>query len=321
MTAAEQLRRVLHLIPALADDREHQVDEIAGILGVNRRTLLADLQALADRTDVPAGFLEGFAVWLDGEAVGARASHFLRPMRLTRSEVLALDLGLGMLRAERPAEEHRVIESARTRLRDVMARLPEEVVEDGDHRAATGSAVSPELLATMRHAARRQHKLRIGYQKADGSAPGERTVCPYALVFASGMWYLVAYCEECSGLRIFRADRVRHAAALEQRFTVPDEFSVAEVLRDGRAFRAEQTGRLVVRYSPRVARWIAEREARAPAEDGSLTVDYPLADMDWAVRHVLQYGPDAEIIEPMEARTAMRDRLIEMMSSRETGPP
>lgn len=309
MTAAAQLRRVLHLIPALADDREHRVEEIAGILGVDRRTVLADLQALADRTDVPAGFLEGFAVWLDGEAVGARASHFLRPMRLTRSEVLALDLGLGMLRAECPAEEHRVIDAARTRLRDVMAKLPEDVVEDGDHEAATGAAVAPELLAVMRNSARRRHKLRISYQKADGSPPGERTVCPYALVFARGMWYLVAYCEECSGLRIFRADRVHHATSLEQRFRVPEEFSVAEVLREGRAFRAEQTGRLVVRYSPRIARWIAEREGKQPTEDGALTVDYPLADLDWAVRHVLQYGPDAEILEPVEAREMVAARL------------
>lgn len=312
MTAAEQLRRVLHLIPVLADDREHQVEEVARMIGVDRRALLGDLQALAGRTEVPGGFVEGFSVWLEGETVGMHASHFLRPMRLTRSEVLALDLGLGMLRAECPPEEHRAIEGARRRLREVLAKLPHEVVEDGDHHAATGADVSPSLLAAMRSAAQKRTKLRLSYQKTGDAAARERVVSPYAIVFAGGMWYLVAHCEDCDGLRIFRADRVREAVATGERFEVPDEFSVAEVLRDGRAFRAEQTGRLVVRYSPRVARWIAEREGREPAEDGSLVVEYPLADIDWAVRHVLQYGPDAEILQPPDAREAARVRLLEM---------
>jgi predicted DNA-binding transcriptional regulator YafY len=53
-----------------------------------------------------------------------------------------------------------------------------------------------------------------------------------------------------------------------------------------------------VRYSPRIARWIAEREGGVPDSDGSLTSMHPLADPHWAVRHVLQYGPDAEVLSP-----------------------
>lgn len=311
-TAADQLRRVLHLIPALADDRDHPVDEVARRLGVDRRTLLGDLRALAERADVPAGFVEGFSIWLEGDRVSVHASHFLRPMRLTRAEVLALELGLGMLRAECPPEEHRAIERARDRLREVLAKLPGETLEEGDRHAETGAPVDAALLSALRTAARERRRLRICYQKADAAAPTERTLCPYALVFARGMWYLVAHCERSDGLRIFRADRVTEAAATGERFEVPPSFSVADVLRDGRAFQAEGAGRLAVRYSPAVARWIAEREGLAPAADGSLTVEYPLADLDWAVRHVLQYGPDAEIVEPAEARRAVRERLLAM---------
>lgn len=312
MSAAEQLHRILHLIPALADDREHRVEEVARQAGVDRRTLMGDLRALADRTDVPAGFIEGFSVWLEGETVSVHASQFLRPMRLTRSEVLALDLGLGMLRAERPPEEHRAIDGARSRLRDVLAKLPGEVVEDGDHQALTGADLPAPLLAAMRTAARDRRKLRLHYHKPDDTAPQSRVVCPYALVFASGMWYLVAHGDESDGLRIFRADRVQDAGVTDARFTMPPEFSLGSVLTGGRAFWAEDAGRLVVRYTPRVARWIAEREGRTPAADGSLTIEYPLADVDWAVRHVLQYGPDAEIVEPEEARAAVRERLRSM---------
>jgi predicted DNA-binding transcriptional regulator YafY len=58
-----------------------------------------------------------------------------------------------------------------------------------------------------------------------------------------------------------------------------------------------------------VARWIAERETGVARDDGSLEVEYPLADTDWAVRHVLQYGPEAEVVSPQTVRDEIRRRL------------
>jgi predicted DNA-binding transcriptional regulator YafY len=64
-----------------------------------------------------------------------------------------------------------------------------------------------------------------------------------------------------------------------------------------------------VRYSPRIARWIAEREGVEPDADGSLTLEHPLLDVQWGVRHVLQYGPDAEVVEPADVREEIARRL------------
>jgi predicted DNA-binding transcriptional regulator YafY len=38
-------------------------------------------------------------------------------------------------------------------------------------------------------------------------------------------------------------------------------------------------------------------------------MEHPVADRDWAVRHVLQYGPEAEVLEPAAVRQALRERL------------
>jgi predicted DNA-binding transcriptional regulator YafY len=67
-----------------------------------------------------------------------------------------------------------------------------------------------------------------------------------------------------------------------------------------------------VRYSPSIARWIAEREGAAIDPDGSLTLTHAVADVPWAIRHVLQYGPDAEVLSPAHVRDAVRDRLSSM---------
>jgi predicted DNA-binding transcriptional regulator YafY len=39
----------------------------------------------------------------------------------------------------------------------------------------------------------------------------------------------------------------------------------------------------------------------------------PVADDAWAVRHVLQYGPEAEILEPVELRRMLVERLKSMI--------
>jgi predicted DNA-binding transcriptional regulator YafY len=48
--------------------------------------------------------------------------------------------------------------------------------------------------------------------------------------------------------------------------------------------------------------------------DGSLQVEYPLADTEWAIRHVLQYGADAEVLGPATVRRAVVERLRAALS-------
>ena len=84
------------------------------------------------------------------------------------------------------------------------------------------------------------------------------------------------------------------------------------MLRGERAFVSPSAERLVVRYSPRIARWIAEREEGELEADGSFVVSHPLADDAWAVRHVLQYGPEAEVLEPARVREKLVATLREM---------
>ena len=78
---------------------------------------------------------------------------------------------------------------------------------------------------------------------------------------------------------------------------------------------------LEVRYSATVARWIAERESGVAHPDGSFVVRYPLADEAWAVRHVLQYGPDAVIVAPARLREQLElvlQRLLAQLPDTQT---
>jgi proteasome accessory factor C len=312
VTATEQLRRILHLIPRLSDGEPHSLEQVARLAGVNRSVVLRDIESISERFEAPGGFVEGLQIFIDAGNISVIPNHFLRPMRLTRSELLALELGLAMLRGERPPEEHRAIDAATARLRQAVAKLPHEEIADDFRVASLTAAGDLEHQRRLREAFRTRHKVRLTYRKAGDETSSSRVICPYAIVFASGMWYAVAHCESSDGIRIFRLDRVEAVEQLGARFESPRELSVDAIVAEGKAFHAPEAGTLRLRYSPRIARWIAEREGRDLDEDGSLTMEHPLADLEWAVRHVLQYGPDVTVLEPPEVREAVRGKLETM---------
>ena len=144
--AAAQLKRLLAIVPRIADGEEHSIASIAEMLGVSAETVANDLVSVGERYDTPGGFIEGLQVFIEAQKVSVRTGHFLRPMRLTVAELHALDLGLAMIRAERPAEEWATIEKARERIRSVAAKLPKDSTLEAPYAAAATQA-NPHLPA------------------------------------------------------------------------------------------------------------------------------------------------------------------------------
>jgi proteasome accessory factor C len=230
-------------------------------------------------------------------------------MRLTKGELCALELGLTMLRSERPSEEHIAIDTAIHRLQSVIAKLPDEEIASDLRYATLSAAGDLDHLRRLREAFRQRRRVRLRYRKAAEQEATIRIICPYGIVFASVMWYAVAHCDGADEVRIFRLDRIEAVEQLEARYDAPRDNVVETMLREGKAFQTAGAGTLRVRYSPRIARWIAEREGKTVGDDGSLVVEQPLADPEWAVRHLLQYGPDVQVLEPDQIRVALRQRL------------
>lgn len=316
-TAAAQLRRILALVPELADGEEHAIDQLAAALATDRETLLGDIWSLTERFD-PGGFVnEGIVVTLDDdERVCLASNHFRRPMRLVASELHALDLGLAMLEGERAVEDRPTIRRARARLATAATRLARATAGDAPSLRVAESADAGDgvYLAAAREAVRARRKLRLRYRRGDREAATDRVVAPYGLVVASGMWYVVAYCEDRSGIRVFRLDRIEGAELLDETFLAEGAFALDSVVREGRVLHADAPTTMTVRYSPRIARWIAEREGKALDADGGLTMEHPLLDVAWGVRHVLQYGVDAEVVGPEVVRRAVADRLAAVLA-------
>ena len=308
-TASIQLRRVLDLIPRFADGEEHPIADVASAAGTSVADLMTDLYSLGERFDEPGGFVAGVSIFVEDDTVCVNASHFHRPMRLLMSELCALELGLMLLRRQRTPAEQAPLERALERLRATIACVPANERHEGTRYAELAGAGSADYLASLRTAVREQRKVRLRYRAGGATGSTTRVVCPHSLVFAEQAWYVVATGDDDT-MRFFRLDRVEEVSLLDETFERDDSIP-SRVQETGRAFMSETTQRMTVRYSPRIARWVSEREGEPLDPDGSLTLEHPVADESWAIRHVLQYGPDAELLEPRELRERVREGLRE----------
>ena len=319
LTAKERMSWLLTVLPQIADEEWHRIEQLEQSHGPFAQQLIEDLRGIATRLDVPAGFVDGLQIYLRPDAISIRSNHFLRPVRLTQREAAAMELGLALLESERPPDERPAIERVRKLVRDQLTAAPTTTIQGTQSSTArmhanAAAAGNPKTVALLRRAMRDRKVTEIEYQRSGTTAPMSRRVHPYAMRADRGKWMLWAWCERSGERKVFRVDRMRAARATDDRFERPANADDMPLL-GGSATASDQT--VSVQYTPHVSQWIGERY-RGPTEragEGSaLTVDHPLRDDSWAVRHVLQYGPDALVVKPDSIRTAIRDTLQALLS-------
>ena len=312
-TAQNQLDRILHILPRAGRPGGATYQELAEALAVTRDQVVRDVEEVTAReyyhpagsaTDVRVGLSEDrVSVWTSGQ--------FERPARLTLREAAALHLGMSLLGAERDDPELlAALEDVENRL--TWAGADKAAKETASTIMVTGDPGATDALrALVAEAAKERRRCRLEYLKPDAPEPEPRTVDPYLVAYSDGAWYLIGHCRDRGEPRVFRVDRIMEAERLDDPFEPPPDFDPADYLSDyvsdGRIFRADDEIEVEVRYGARVARWLIERGEGEAAEDGSVVVRHAVADPGWVVRHVLQYGADAEVLGPPEVRAMVRN--------------
>ncbi len=299
-TAADRLQRILYILPAAARDEGVRLEELARRLEVSREALLSDITEVTNRAYYhPAETGSQLQIQLTGERLRVwTTGEFQRPLRLSLPEAVCVGLALRSAGRQEDGE--------------VLARLEEELAAGeaaqrlGELEAVDLRPGDPGIRETLLRAVREQTVLHLRYLKAQDTEPLERPVHPYALIYGEGHWYLVGWCEVSEGVRIFRMDRILRVRPGEGRFEAPADFDPEAYVEGGRVYRGAEEVKVRVRYSRRIARWIAEREDGERDPEGGFTVTHRVVDPHWLVRHVLQYGPDAVVLEPEEAREWVR---------------
>lgn len=301
-TADAQLQRILQMLPLASREGGASFDELAAALGVSREQVERDLEEVTAREyyqRAGSGLDIGIGVARDRVSAWTGGEHFGRPARLNLREAAALHLGLLLLAGERGDA------GLAERARELEARLAWAVPDDVESRVVvTDAGAGDALRAALVEAAKTRRTVRLSYLKPDAPEPESREVDPYQVVYAGGSWYLIGHCHARGAPRTFRVDRVVEAETTDAAFERPADFDVADYVRDGHVHSGDGGVEVAVRYAARVARWLEGRGEAAA--DGSVVVRHRVTDPGWVVRHVLQYGADAEVLEPPAVREMVR---------------
>ncbi|HEY4894830.1 MAG TPA: WYL domain-containing protein [Solirubrobacteraceae bacterium] len=235
------------------------------------------------------------------------SDNFDRPARLLPVEAKALVAAIDLIGEHIPEGS---LTSARTK---IVAALGEDPMEQGLQVAPT-SGDDSDVARQVSKAIVARKLIEIEYYKENEDELIPRKVEPYALTNGREGWYVASFDPERDGVRHFRLDRIKHVHVTNEKFEPrPEVDPAAEVdgwLRTGEV-PASATARVWV--SPDRARWA--REARRVVEewsDGSVVVELSFAGVDWLVREILKEAGDAAVLEPEDAREAVRAAVVRL---------
>ncbi|SKA60706.1 WYL domain-containing protein [Enterovibrio nigricans DSM 22720] len=151
-----------------------------------------------------------------------KGSH-LPPLMFTEEEMLALELGMQMVRAWSDKCLSVASESASRKIHSVLpdhlkAQLETFPLAVPSFFAHSETASCSELL---REAATLKRKIRMDYETGEGVCTS-RVIQPLGQVYWGKVWTLVAWCELRNAYRSFRVDRIQHVVLLDDDFELSD---------------------------------------------------------------------------------------------------
>jgi proteasome accessory factor C len=229
------------------------------------------------------------------------SDNFARPARLLPVEAKALVAAIDLIGEHLP-------EGALAPARDkIVAALGSDPSEQGLQIATVGGDDS-SIARVINEAVAGRRLLRMEYYKANEDEFSERTVEPYALVNGIEGWYVASFDPARADVRHFRLDRIKAAEVLDDTFEPRPEMDAAADV-EGWARTGEVAASRTARvwFAPERARWAREGQTVADElSDGAVVVDLPFAGTDWLVRRVLAEAGDAAVLEPEDARAAVR---------------
>jgi len=302
--AGSRLRRVLALVPWIAENPGAALEEIAARFGVSEAELEHDLELLplcGLPPYTPDRLIEVEIV--DGHVWIRFAEYFDRPLRLSAEEGLALLTAGRALLAVPGSDERGALATALDKLAGALGATDGLSVEVGE----------PPHLDALRRAADAHERVEIDYYSFGRNATTTRKVDVRSVFHAFGHWYAAGYCHQAQDERLFRVDRIRAVRPTGEHFdpTAGEEPDFGETV-----YHPRRDDPRVTLELDAAATWVVESYPSEEVEerpDGSWRVVLAVSERAWLERLLLELGPAARVVAPAEVRTVgaeAADRLL-----------
>ncbi len=295
------------LIEAAKKDERLDVKAVTDQLNLSDSELRDDIDLLnvvnfGGGTYVLFAQIDGDEIEVDHEPYG---DNFARPARLLPLEAKALVAAIDLLGDHLPEAG---LQSSRKKIVDALGHDPSH---EGLEIAAAGGDDS-KAARDVNDAIARRRVLSIHYYKENEDEFTKREIEPYRLQNGPEGWYVAAWDHRREDVRHFRLDRIKDVEVTDQSFEPrPEVEELAQV--EGWLVDGEVPAASVARVwvSVERARWLAEeRTVVEELNDGSVVIELPYAGHEWLLREVLGGAGELVVLEPEDARAAIREALV-----------
>lgn len=296
------------------------VDDLARELGVTKRTIWRDMEALQH---------VGFPLTSDKVGKRTRWKLLSAPFKgladlgISMVELASLYMGRAMVQgmagapfgAALGAVIQKVEKALPPRMRAFLDRLPAVVEAKPSAVKKPNGKAQEQHLGHLIEACADQRACAMKYFSASRGRAKAYVVHPYRLVHAHGGMYVLAWVPEYGEIRTFAIERIQKLSLLAERFEIKAELA-ADAFAHSLGVNRGTPERVIVTFSPRIASYVRERtwhksqKADDTADGGvrltlHVSIDAPLRS--W----ILGFGAFARVESPSWLAQEILEQLDE----------
>ena len=168
----------------------------------------------------------------------------------------------------------------------------------------------------------------IEYQKYSSTNPERLTLRPYAVKENAKRWYIIAYCIERQGLRVYGLDRVTSLEITDATYSMPKEFDIDELFATsfGIYLPYGHGQKITFRTSHQEASYLRDlpihnSQVEESSDENGVTFSIFVCPTDSKgepytdiIMEFCKYGSRLEVLSPKIVRNRVRDELAKTLA-------
>jgi len=307
MPRGDQLTRQWKLVQLLAGHHGRTLAQLTQELGVTKRTVQRDVEALSEAGfPITSDMRNGTVFWHLTEGFHAEA-----PLALTLTEQMALYFSKGLFK---PLQGTPIYESLDSAIQKIGSQLPAQSfkflrgIDQGIVISSFGwkdYSHSKDVIDAITRAVFNKFTARIIHHAPCREKASEREVDPYKLWYVNNGLYLVGHDHKENELRTFAVDRIQSAKLTNRRFEMPPDFNFEEFRKTAFNLIWGKPQEVKIRFSSAQAPYIRERTWHPSQQietepDGSIILTLKVADLGEVKYWLIGFGAEATVLSPIE---------------------
>ena len=178
-------------------------------------------------------------------------------------------------------------------------------------------------LTQIIEAMKENREIVITYRKYTSHHPEQLTLRPYAVKESAKRWYLIAYCIERKGLRVYGLDRIQYLEMTDRSFRMPADFDIDEIFATsfGIYLPEGKAQKIIFRTSLKEARYLEDLPLHSSQQVESSNDEYVTFSIFVCCKNsdgqfyndllmeFCRLGSRVEVISPADLRETVADEL------------